>query len=69
MRFQSSMRDCMTHIYILQQIDIETEKIDKKWSDEHNGKLAMLLKLYQSKGGNFGTTQGQEEYEEEEYEE
>ena len=65
MRFQSSMRDCMTHFYILQQISLETEKLDKKWSDAQSKKFDTLLNVYHSKGGSFGSAPAQDEYEDE----
>ena len=64
MRFQSSMRDCLTHIYILQQISLETDSIDKKWSDAQQKRLNALVKYYQSKGGSFGSSPAPDEDEE-----
>ena len=61
MRFQSSMRDCLTHIYILQQISLETDSIDKKWSDAQQKRLNALVKYYQSKGGSFGSSPAPDE--------
>ena len=65
MRFQSSQRDCMTHLYILQQIRFETEEIDKKWTEAQSKKLEVLLGVYHSKGGSFGSSSDEEdEYDE-----
>ena len=61
MRFQSSMRDCLTHIYILQQISFESEMVDKKWSDAQQKRLNALVKYYQSKGGSFGSSPAPDE--------
>ena len=62
MRFQSSQRECMTHLYILQQISLEANLIDAKWSDGKTKSLNALIKMYQNKGGHFGSEPAEDDY-------
>ena len=69
MRFQSSQRECMTHLYILQQITLESDLINSKWSEEKTKSLSAMIKMYQNKGGHFGSEPAEDEYYDEEGEE
>ncbi|MDY3847067.1 MAG: DUF2723 domain-containing protein [Prevotella sp.] len=53
-RFVNAQRETLTHFYIMQQILVEAEDIDKKWSMESQKVLGALLEQYRSKGGSFG---------------
>ena len=50
-RFANSMNDCMFHIYILRQAAGVMAMADKKLASQMEGKLNMLFKQYQEKGG------------------
>ena len=53
MRFAGAQRDCMLHIFILQQAVMTGMEADKAWGDEKGKVFESLLNLYQSKGGTF----------------
>ena len=54
-RFFSSQRECMTHLYIMQQIVLNAEEGDAKWSEAKAKRLNSLVELYHGKGGQFGS--------------
>ena len=54
-RFFSSQRECMTHLYIMQQIVLNAEEADAKWSEAKAKRLNSLVELYHGKGGQFGS--------------
>lgn len=56
-RFASSQNDCLMHIYILQQVAMNSAQIDKAWADQKMKALDNLVNMYRSKGGSFGQNQ------------
>ncbi|MGM9778807.1 MAG: protein O-mannosyl-transferase family [Prevotella sp.] len=54
MRFLSAQRDALLHFYIMNQILVEANDINEKWTKTHQVRLNSLLQIYRSKGGNFG---------------
>ena len=69
MRFLSSQRECMINIYVLQQTLLDTDTLDKKWSESHTPRFNSLVRFYQDKGGKLSSTNEEEEYYDEEVEE
>ena len=61
MRFASAQRDCLMHLYILQQVAQEGEHVDGKWGEAKMQRLKNLMNLYRGKGGSFGDEGGQED--------
>ena len=53
-RFNASSRECMYHLYILQQELQLTRLVDTKLAEKMDAHLQQLLALYQTKGGNLG---------------
>ena len=53
MRFDSSQRECMLHLYLLNQLIDYQETIDGKKVDQKDKQLEGLIKLYHAKGGQF----------------
>ena len=53
-RFNASSRECMYHLYILQQELQLTQLVDTKLAEKMDAHLQQLLALYQTKGGNLG---------------
>ena len=54
MRFLSAQRDALLHFYIMNQILVEANDINEKWTKTQQVRLNSLLQIYRSKGGNFG---------------
>ena len=54
MRFLSAQRDALLHFYIMNQILVEANDINEKWTKTQQVRLNSLLELYRSKGGSFG---------------
>lgn len=54
MRFLSAQRDALLHFYIMNQILVEANDINEKWSKAQQVRMSSLLELYRSKGGRFG---------------
>ena len=55
MRFLSSQRECVTQLYVMQQIVLDSEEADAKWSEAQAKRLNSLVELYHGKGGRFGS--------------
>ena len=55
MRFLSSQRECVTQLYVMQQIVLDSEEADAKWSETQAKRLNSLVELYHGKGGRFGS--------------
>ena len=53
-RFVSAQRDALLHFYIMNQILVEANDINEKWTKTQQVRLNSLLELYRSKGGSFG---------------
>lgn len=53
MRFASAQRDCMLHIFILQQAAMDGASADREWSENKLKELDGLVNMYRSKGGTF----------------
>ena len=53
MRFSGSQRDCMVHIYILQQMLEVQDLISEEQGDKKEQQLEGYMRLYQSKGGSW----------------
>jgi len=53
MRFSSSERDCMLHIYLMQQMLEVQDMISEEEADKKEQQLGAYMHLYQSKGGNW----------------
>ena len=53
MRFASAQRDCMLHIFILQQAAMDGASADREWSEKKLKELDGLVNMYRSKGGTF----------------
>ena len=54
MRFLSAQRDALLHFYIMNQILVEANDINEKWTKTQQVRLYSLIELYRSKGGSFG---------------
>ena len=54
MRFLSAQRDALLHFYIMNQILVEANDINEKWTKAQQVRMNGLLELYRSKGGSFG---------------
>ena len=54
MRFLSAQRDALLHFYIMNQILVEANDINEKWTKTQQVRLNSLPELYRSKGGSFG---------------
>ena len=54
MRFLSAQRDALLHFYIMNQILVEANDINEKWTKAQQVRMNGLLQLYRSKGGSFG---------------
>ena len=59
----------MINIYVLQQTLLDTDTLDKKWSESHTPRFNSLVRFYQDKGGKLSSTNEEEEYYDEEVEE
>jgi len=53
MRFSSSERDCMLHIYLMQQMLDVQDMISEEEADKKEQQLGAYMHLYQAKGGNW----------------
>ena len=53
LRFASAQRDCMYHIFILQQTAMTASEADQQWGAQKMKELESLVNLYQGKGGRF----------------
>ena len=53
MRFDSSQRECMLHLYVLNQLFDQQMQIDEKKAEQKDKQLDMLVKQYHAKGGSF----------------
>ena len=53
MQFSSSQRDCMLHIYMMQQMLDVQDIISETEGDKKEKQLEGYMRLYQSKGGNW----------------
>ena len=53
-RFNASSRECMYHLYVLQQELQLAQLLDEKKAETMAAQLQQLAGLYQSKGGNLG---------------
>ncbi len=54
-RFRASQRDCMFHIFLLQQCAMSGAEVDETWSDQKLKELDGLIATYRGKGGTFQT--------------
>ena len=54
MRFLSAQRDALLHFYIMNQILVEANDINEKWTKTQQVRMNGLLQLYRSNGGSFG---------------
>ena len=54
MRFLSAQRDALLHFYIMNQILVEANDINEKWTKTQQVRMNGLLQLYRSKGGSLG---------------
>jgi hypothetical protein len=53
-RFNASSRECMYHLYIMQQELLQVQNVDEKLAEKMENQLQQLVALYQTKGGNLG---------------
>ena len=53
-RLVSAQRDALLHFYIMNQILVEANDINEKWTKAQQVRMNGLLQLYRSKGGSFG---------------
>ena len=53
MRFDNSQRDCMVHLYIMNQLYDMQETLDEKIAAKKDKQLESLINLYHAKGGSF----------------
>jgi len=53
MRFSSSERDCMLHIYLMQQMLEVQDMISEEEADKKEQQLGGYMRLFQSKGGSW----------------
>ena len=53
MRFASSQRECMLHVYLLQQCAMAGAEADRAWGDAKLKELEGLVNMYRGKGGTF----------------
>ena len=53
MRFDSSQRECMVHLYVLNQLFEQQMQIDESKAEQKDKQLNMLVKQYHAKGGSF----------------
>ena len=53
MRFDSSQRECMLHLYVLNQLFDQQMQIDESKAEQKDKQLDMLVKQYHAKGGSF----------------
>ena len=53
-RFNSSQRECMYHMYLMQQEVQLAELVDAKQAQQMNAQLQQLVGIFQSKGGSLG---------------
>ena len=53
MRFASAQRDCMYHIFLLQQCATAGSEVDQAWGDSKLKALDGLVNIYRGKGGTF----------------
>ena len=52
-RFSSSQRECLMHLYILQNIVRESAMANSEWSEQKSVELENIADAYASKGGRF----------------
>ena len=52
-RLQSSERECMFHLYILQHLADQLEKLDPKQADARYKEFEEMARAYQARGGRF----------------
>jgi hypothetical protein len=50
-RFTQSMNDCLTQLYIMQQLNMITEMVDKDMANKQMQQLNTLYNMYINKGG------------------
>jgi len=55
MRFSGSERECMLHLYLLNQIITTAEQTNPAWAQKKVKELNSIAKTYQEKGGRFDT--------------
>ena len=53
-RFNSSQRECMYNMYLMEQEMQLASSIDEKIANKMEAQLQQIMGLYQSKGGNLG---------------
>ncbi|MBR2292594.1 MAG: tetratricopeptide repeat protein, partial [Prevotella sp.] len=53
MRFDNSQRDCMLHLYIMNQLYDQQTRIDDKKAEQKDKQLETLVNMYHAKGGSF----------------
>jgi len=53
-RFDGAQRDCMLHLYIMNQLLEVQAGLDEKKAGQKDKQLAALIDIYHSKGGTFG---------------
>ena len=53
-RFASAQRECMMHIYVMQQVAMLGAANDKEWGEKKMAELEALINSYHAKGGSFG---------------
>ena len=53
-RFASSERDCMVHLYIMEQLLDMQELVDDKQAEKKQKELEGLARIYNAKGGSWG---------------
>ena len=52
-RFDNSQRDCMLHLYIMNQLYDQQTRIDDKKAEQKDKQLETLVNMYHAKGGSF----------------
>ena len=53
-RFDGAQRDCMLHLYIMNQLLEVQSGLDEKKAGQKDKQLEALINLYHAKGGSFG---------------
>ena len=53
-RFNSSQRDCMYNLYVMQRLCEITARYNENLAEKLNGELSQLMAAYQGRGGSLG---------------
>ena len=54
MRLSGAQNDCMLHLYVMQQVALETEQINEKLGEQRMAELERIYQYYRERGGSFG---------------